>query len=224
MVSADEKNITLNITSPEEGDIIYYDVVPAYIAVQGTIDASQGIRNVSITNGLNDTYGEVVCGNNLGIHYDISCKILITNHVTIIVTDNSGFVISETRNFTSYGGPPGPGTIWVTGWVVDSNGQPIPNASITFQTIGENNPITATTKTGTEGSYKMQKAWGYFQKITVQKEGYQTLVTEVRFKPLYNNLNLTLLPQGKPVPGFEFEIALSAILFCLILFNARRFR
>ena len=34
MVSADEKNITINITSPEEGDIIYYDVVPAYIAVR----------------------------------------------------------------------------------------------------------------------------------------------------------------------------------------------
>ena len=104
-VSADEKNITINITSPEEGDIIYYDVVPAYIAVQGTIDASQGIRNVSITNGLNDTYGVVVCGKDLGIHYDILCKILITNHVTIVVTDNSGFVISETRNFTSYAGP-----------------------------------------------------------------------------------------------------------------------
>ena len=105
-VNADEKNISINITAPEEGDIIYYDVVPAYIEVQGTIDASQGIRNVSITNGLNDTYGVVVCGNDLGIHYDILCKILITNHVTIVVIDNSGFVISETRNFTSYAGPP----------------------------------------------------------------------------------------------------------------------
>ncbi len=224
MVSADEKNITINITSPEEGDIIYYDVVPAYIAVQGTIDASQGIRNVSITNGLNDTYGVVVCGNDLGIHYDILCKILITNHVTIVVTDNSGFVISETRNFTSYAGPPGPGTIWVTGWVIDTNGQTIPNASIIFETIGEINPITATTKSGADGSYKMQKAWGYFQKITVKKEGYQTSVRDVRFKPLYNDLNLTLNPQGRPVPGFGFGIGMSAILVCLFLVNFRRIR
>jgi len=212
IVSADEKNITINITSPEEGDVFYVDVVPAYIEVHGTIDAPGGIQNVSITNGLTDTYGEVVCGSNLGTHFDISCKILITDHVMIRVTDESGFVALERRNFTVYGGPPGPGTIWVTGWVIDTNGQTMPNASIIFETIGERYTITATTKTGADGSYKMKKALGYFQKITVQKEGYQTSVSEVRFKPLYNDLNLTLTPQGRPVPGFHFGSVISAIL------------
>ncbi len=70
----------------------------------------------------------------------------------------------------------------------------------------------------------MQKAWGYFQKITVKKEGYQTLVSEVRFKPLYNKFNLTLTQQEKPVPGFDFEIGISAILVCLFLINAMRSR
>jgi len=50
MASAVEKNITLNITSPEEDDILYNDVAPAFILVQGSIDAPRGIRNVSISN------------------------------------------------------------------------------------------------------------------------------------------------------------------------------
>lgn len=224
MVSADEINITINITSPEEGDRIYYDVVPAYIAIQGTIDAPRGIKNVSITNGENDTYGEVVCGSNLGTHYDISCEILITNHVTIIVTDNSGFVVSETRNFTSHSRPPGPGDIWVTGWVVDSKGQPIPNASIIFERTGGNKTVEVTTKSGVDGSYNMKKTFGINQKITVQKEGYQTLVREVAFRNYYNELNLSLVPKGRLVPGFNFEVAISAILIGLLLVDARRSR
>ncbi len=223
IVSADEKNITINITSPEEGDFIYLDVVPAFITVQGTIDAIHGIRNVSITNGEDF----VICGSNYGIHFTMLCDLpcySTTNHITVTAVDTLGSSASATRNFTRFTGPPGPGTIWVTGWVIDTNGQSIPNASIIFETIGERYTITATTKTGADGSYKMKKALGYFQKITVQKEGYQTSVSEVRFKPLYNDLNLTLTPQGRPVPGFEFEIGISAILVCLFLVNFRRSR
>ena len=222
IVRADEKNITINITSPEEGDRIYYDVVPAYIAIQGTIDAPRGIQNVSITNGENDTYGEVVCGSNLGTHYDISCKILITDHVTITVTDESGFVSSERRNFTSHARPPGPGDFMVTGWIVDSKGQPIPNASIIFERMGGNKTVEVTTKSGVDGGYKMKKTFGINQKITVQKEGYQTLVREMAFRNYYNELNLTLVPNGTPVPGFNFEVAISAILVCLVSFVVRR--
>jgi len=217
MVSADEKNITINITSPEEGDIIFYDVVPAYISVQGTIDTPDGIRNVSITNGLNDTYGAVVCGSNLGTHFDISCKILITDHVTVIVTDNSGFVASERINFTSYARPPGPGDILVSGWVVDPNGQPISNASIIFARLGGKMPVEVATKSGVDGAYRMKKASGINQKITVQKEGYQTLMREVAFRDYNNKLNLTLTPEGTSVTGFHFGSAILAILVSLFL-------
>jgi hypothetical protein len=219
-VSADEKSITINITSPEEGDTFYLDVAPAFITVQGTIDAPHGIRNVSITNGEDF----VICGSNYGFHFTVLCDVpcySTTNHITVTAVDTLGSSASATRNFTRFTGPPGPGTIWVTGWVIDMNGQSIPNASIIFETIGERYTITSTTKTGADGSYKMKKALGYFQKITVQKEGYQTSVSEVRFKPLYNDLNLTLAPQGRPVPGFDFEIGISAILVCLFLVNFR---
>ena len=207
LVSADENNITINITSPEEGDTFYIDVVPAFISVQGTIDAPHVIRNVSISNGLNESgyarlYAEVI----MGIDFHLSCKIFITDHITVTVTDKSGFVGSERRNFTNYPGPPPPGTIWVTGWVVDQEGKPVSNATIIFETLGESPPVIASTKTGTDGTYKTKKTWGYYQKITVKKEEYQTFVRGAVFKIYNNELNLTLTPQSRQVPGFNFEV------------------
>ena len=107
-----------------------------------------------------------------------------TNHITVTVVDALGNSASATRNFTRYTGPPPPGTIWVTGRIVDSKGQPIPNASIVFETVGENYHVTATTESGADGSYKMKKALGFNQRITVRKEGYQTFVREANFVPL----------------------------------------
>jgi hypothetical protein len=70
--------------------------------------------------------------------------------------------------------------------------------------------------------YKMKKAIGHFQRVTVQKEGYQTLVREVTFIERNNELNLTLVPEGTPVPGFNFEVAISAIIICSLLVVVRR--
>jgi hypothetical protein len=201
-VNGEDKNISINITAPEEGDVFYLDVVPAFISVQGTIDAPYGIRNVSITNG-----GDVVvCGSNYGIHFDISCDVPCysdTDHITVSVVDLRGNHDSATRNFTRYTGPPPPGTIWVTGWIIDPKGQPVSNASVIFERMNENNPVVVTTKTGSDGMYKMKKAIGFYQRVTVQKEEYQTFVREVRFKEYSNEFNITLTPQGKSVPGFN---------------------
>jgi hypothetical protein len=225
MVNADEKNITISITSPEEGDIIFYDVIPAHIVVQGTIDAPRGIQNVSISNGLIESgYGEVICGSNYGTHFDLSCEIFMTDHITVTVTDTSGFVTSVSRNFISYARPPGPGDFWAHGWIVDPNGQPIPNASIIFERMGGNTPFEAITMSRADGAYKMKKTSGINQKITVQKEGYQTLVREVAFRNYNNELNLTLTPQGTSIPGFNFTSAISAILVSLFLITITRRR
>lgn len=220
LVSADEKNIRINITSPEEGDIFYIDVVPAFVSVQGTIDSPQGIRNVSITNGAD----LAICGSNYGIHFEILCDVPCysnTDHITVSVIDNVGNSASVTRNFTRYTGPPPPGTIWVTGWIVDSKDQPVSNASVIFERMRENKSVVVTTKTDSDGMYKMKKAIGFYQRVTVKKEGYQTLVHEATFKEYNNELNLTLIPQERPVPGFDFAMAISAILVCSLLVVVR---
>ena len=222
-VNGEEKNISINITSPEEGDVFYLDVVPAFISVQGTIDAPYGIRNVSITNG-----GDVViCGSNYGIHFDFSCDVPCysnTDHITVSIVDLIGNSDSATRNFTRYTGPPPPGTIWVTGWIIDPKGQPISNASVIFERMNENNPVVVTTKTGSDGMYKTKKAFGFYQRVTVQKEGYQTFVREVRFKEYSNEFNITLTPQGKSVPGFNSEVTVSAIIIGFFIVDVWRRR
>jgi hypothetical protein len=223
IVSADEKNITINITSPEEGDVFYLDVAPAFITVQGMIDAPHGIRNVSITNGED----LVVCGSNYGIHFTILCDVPCyshTNLVTVTAVDSLGNSASATRNFTRFTGPPPPGTIRVTGWVVDSKGQPVPNASIIFEELGTNKPVVETVKTGADGVYKTKKAFGFNQRVTVKEEGYQTFVREVRFKEYGNDFNITLTTQGKSVPGFHFGSVISAVLISLLLIIIRRSR
>ena len=220
-VSADEKNITINITAPEEGDVFYLDVVPAFISVQGMVDAPNGIRNVSITNGED----VVVCGSNYGIHFDISCDVPCysnTDHITVSVLDFRGNSDSARRNFTRYTGPPPPGTIRVTGWVVDKGGQPVPNATIIFDRCGKISQVARTTTSGTDGSYKMKKTWGIHQRVSVQKDGYQTLVREMTFKIYDNELNLTLTPVGTSVPGFNFDVAISAVLICSLLVVVKR--
>jgi len=222
MVSADEKNITINITSPEEGDVFYIDVVPAFISVQGTIDAPQGIRNVSITNGAD----LVVCGSNYGINFDMVCDVPCysdTDHITVSVVDTVGNSASVTRNFTRYTGPPPPGTIFVYGKVVDIAGNPVSGAVLTFETeTGDNRLVSVNTTTDRNGTYSMKKANGFHQKITVRKAGYQTLVQQVTFEPYGHDVDFVLSPQKPSVSGFNFEGPISAILVCSLLVVFRR--
>ncbi|MDD1716203.1 MAG: hypothetical protein LUQ01_04320, partial [Methanolinea sp.] len=83
-------------------------------------------------------------------------------------------------------------------------------------------PVTVTTTSRADGFYKIEKAGGYSQLITVKKKGYQTLVRDVRFHWLENRLNLTLEPEGRPISGFGFGNGLSAILVVLIIFKKTR--
>ena len=85
-------------------------------------------------------------------------------------------------------------------------------------------PVEVVTKSGVDGAYRMKKASGINQKITVQKEGYQTLECEVAFRDYNNKLNLTLTPEGTSVPGFHFGSAILAILvnlFLVIIWRSR---
>jgi hypothetical protein len=184
--------IFFNITSPQEDDVFYYDVVPAYLSVRGTVSGSEDIRNVTVTYG-NES---VECGKKHEGYFDISCDFLINpsiKKITIIVMDSRGLETSETRNFTSYMGPPPPETIYVYGKVVDPDGKPISGALLTFQTEIEGYGLfSVNTTTDSSGKFSMKKTFGYHQKITVEKSGYITIVQEKIFKPYDNDSNFTL--------------------------------
>jgi hypothetical protein len=53
MVRGDVKNFTLNITSPEKGGVGYTDVFGTPITVEVEVNSPSGIKDVIITNGIN---------------------------------------------------------------------------------------------------------------------------------------------------------------------------
>jgi hypothetical protein len=203
--------IIFDITSPLEDDVSYYDIVPSYMTVRGKIYGTDTIRNVTVTYG-NESAD---CGKKNGTYFDVSCKFLIhhTIHkITIDVIDNQGSVTSETRNFTYYLGQPPPGTIFVYGKVVDTDGNPVTGAVVIFETdVNNYGHFSVNTTTDKNGKFSMKKTFGYQQKITVKKAGYQTLIQDVTFKPYNNDINFTLSSQPT-APGFTFTVAVLAIV------------
>jgi hypothetical protein len=218
----DNRSLVMDITSPLEDDVIYYDVVPGYLSVEGKIYGSDDIRNVTVTYGNESSE----CGKKHGTYFDVSCKFLIHNtikKITIDVMDNQGSVTSETRNFTHYLGPPPPGTIFVYGTVVDTNGNPVGGAILTFETeIKDYGPFSVNTTTNKNGKFSMKKTYGYQQKITVKKAGYQTLVQDVTFKPGGNDKNFTLSPQKSSASGFDFPVSVFAIMMSSLIIYLHR--
>lgn len=77
--------INLTITSPNEGDEVWIDVVPPHVVVIGEADAPSGIRGVVVQSGV----GEVSCGNGT----KFACSVPVSkgeNRIRVIVTDNLG--------------------------------------------------------------------------------------------------------------------------------------
>ena len=225
VIPQDNKEIIFNITSPLEDDVFYYDVVPAYLWVRGTISGSNNIRNVTVTYG--DESAE--CGEKHDAYFNVSCNFLIHNtikKITINVVDNQGLVTSETRNFTHYLGPPPPGWIYIYGTVIDTNGNPVRDAVLSFETdIKDYGLFSVNTTTDKNGKYSMKKTSGYQQKITIRKSGYQTLVQEVTFKDYYDELDFTLYPQKSSASGLNFMTIVYAIsIISLVSFIRRNWR
>lgn len=220
VIHADAQNTTLSespsgnpisiyLIYPEEGDVVYHDVSPAYLTVEGSVYAIHGIRNVSITNGEES----VECDTDYGVYYNLSCNIRLystTNQVTVIVNDTLGNTLSEIRHINSYTGPPPPGATDIYGMILDTDGHPISNATITIESSDINGPFSVITKSRSDGSYH-KWTHGSPQKITVQKNGYSSASQTIYTPFPSNKMDFTLVPSNKSVPGFDAVLCLSGI-------------
>jgi len=214
-VTQGNKEVIFNITSPEQDDMIYVDVVPGYLYVNGQILGSN-IQNVTVTYG-NET---ITCSSSFGSNVFISCQFLADtdlHNITITVTDSQNSTIADTRNFTMMGSLFGPGTIWVSGYVTDKNGNTLKDALLTFENT--ENSWLANTTTDMNGRYSMKKTYGFHQKITVAKAGYRTLSQEIIFEPLTNEQNFTLTREGQYSVPLTFSTAIFALISGIIIFS-----
>lgn len=140
------------------------------------------------------------------------------------MTDASGNSTEETRNFTVNIGLPPPATISLKGKITDQQGLPLANVSVSSESglALDNKPFVVHTQTGNDGTYLIQDAIGYRQKISVEKEGYIPLTQEIVFENETNELNFDLRPRSNFTPGFGFSLCIVALLSGLLLVYRRR--
>ncbi|MCK8518436.1 hypothetical protein [Methanoculleus sp. 7T] len=116
-----EDLISINITSPGEGEDIWIDAVPPHITVAGEVHAPLGVRSVSILSGTE----EIRCGNGT----TFACSVPVSageNTITIQVRDNRRCLVEKTVNVTVHIGQPPPPSVTVSGVVTDREGSPVP--------------------------------------------------------------------------------------------------
>ncbi|MDD2473371.1 MAG: carboxypeptidase-like regulatory domain-containing protein, partial [Methanoculleus sp.] len=108
--------------------------------------------------------------------------------------DNLRNRAEKTVNVTVSIGIPPPPSIIVSGEVTDPDGNPIPGASVRFESVLtlDDEPLAVTATTGADGGYRAEGAPGYRQTVTVEKEGYSPLRRDVVFENLTNELDLEM--------------------------------
>lgn len=213
-----ENPITINITSPREGETVWIDVVPPHITIVGEVHAPAGLHNVVVRSRI----GEVSCGN----RPEFACSVPVLageNTITVVATDNLGNRAEKTVNVTVRIGLPPPPSIAVSGRVTDTDGNPVPGALVRFESVFtlDDEPLAGTNVTGEYGRYQVDTP-GYRQTVTVEKGGYATLREEVVFENLTNDLDLELEPSSRTVPGFGSALAVLSFLGALLLIGRRR--
>jgi hypothetical protein len=212
--------IVLNISTPFDGEIFWIDVVPPHIVVIGNTNVSREIKSIQVTSD-----GSVTdCGNLT----EFSCEIPVSSGnstITVIVTDASGDRSAETRNISVHIGLPTPATISLKGKITDQRGLPLANVSVSSESslTLDNKPFEIHTQTGSDGTYLIKGALGYRQKISADKEGYESLVKEIVFENETNELDFELWPRSVFAPGFDIPLCVTAIFSGLYIVSRRRF-
>lgn len=216
----DEEPITIEITSPNEGGVAWIDVAPAHVAVAGEVHAPAGVHSVVVRSGS----VEVSCGNAA----EFACSVPVSfgkNTITVVATDNRRHRAEKTVNLTVRSGIPPPPLVAVSGRVTDAGDNPVPGASVRFESVFDldGEPISATAVTGEDGGYLVEDTLGYRQTVTVEKEGYSPHGWEVVFENLANTLDLELKPSSRTVPGFGSAVGVLGLLGARwILRNTKR--
>ncbi|WP_082122682.1 carboxypeptidase regulatory-like domain-containing protein [Methanoculleus sediminis] len=210
-----EDPITINITSPREGETVWIDVVPPRVAVVGEVHAPAGLHNVVVRSGI----GEVSCGN----RPEFACSVPVSageNTITV-VADTHGPLAEKTVNVTVRIGLPPPPAIAVSGRVTDTGGNPVPGALVRFESVFTLDEPLAAVTTDEDGRYQIT-APGHRQTVTVEKEGYSTIREGFVFENPTNTLDLELEPSSRTVPGFGPALAVLSLLGVFLLIGRKR--
>jgi len=125
-----------------------------------------------------------------------------------------GFKAPETPHFV------------INGQVSDAECRPIPDAMVKFESnlviektpraslVTEDTPLSSSTRSGTDGTYHINVAWGNRQNASVTKEGYvKTNQYGIDLTNDSNTIDFQLIRQPASTSGFTFTGGIIAVLF-----------
>jgi len=213
----DETRITLSIISPQQYETIRSDAVPPCATVIGRVETSHGLRDVVVKSSV----AEVSCGNAT----EFVCSVPVAEGketITVTAIDTMGNRPKAVLNVYVNVDIPPPPFIQVTGTVTDADGRPVPGSQVRFESVlpVSTSPWILKATTGADGSYLIEHAFGYGQKVSVDMKGYLPLSRKADFSNTTNRLDLVLeqIPEEQAAPGFSAPacvLALSCGLFAV---------
>jgi hypothetical protein len=186
--------------------------------VRGQVFGSD-IQNVTVTHGRNTWE----CGYDKGKYFLVDCSLEIRgwdDQVVLTVRDSQGTKTSVKRNVFFYT-MPGPGSIWVDGYVLDTSGIPVKDAVLDFQSFYDNRNVSKSTRTDMNGWYSMKRTYGFHQNITVHKEGYETISRGATFEFWGDDRMNFTLARSHPAPQ-GFLIVFVGVLGGIFWFSHRK--
>jgi len=220
--TAGDSAISLDIKEPPQAYKVFVNLPePPNVTVIGYV------RNMELQSIIiSSSEGSTNCGNTSFI----SCMIPVTkglNRITITATDSDGTRVSTTRNFSvEYGVPTPPLRITISGKITTPDEHPIEGATVRTEFFMTYDTQSVTVESEADGSYRINNAHGFNQKISVEKNGYANVTKEMSFNKNVNTVDFTLEPTTQPASGFTAVLCLVAILgsVMLIIFRKERTR
>lgn len=208
MIPADDSAIILDIKAPQEKTVFLNLPEPPRVTVIGYVRNMESLQSVIVSSNE----GSTDCGNTSFI----SCTIPVTkglNQITITAMDSVGRRVSTTRNFSiEYGVPDLPPRITISGKITTPDGHPVEGATVRTEFFRTYDTQTVTVESEADGSYRINNAHGFNQKMSVEKNGYLNVTKEMAFHQNVNTADFILEPATRPAPGYTAVLCLVAIL------------
>jgi len=216
-VPANDSTLIINIITPPENEFILSDVVPHHIWVAGEVNSPVPLQSIIVSS----SEGSTSCGN----RSPFGCDIIVakgSERIAVTVTNIDGNRVFRTRSINVETGMPDlPLRITISGKITTPDGRPIEGATVRTEFPRPYDTKTVTVQSEADGTYRINNAHGFRQKISVEKNGYANITKEMTFTQNVNTADFILEPTTKPAFGFTIIICLVAVLGTLLIISRK---
>jgi len=217
-VPANDSTLIINIITPQENEYILSDVVPHHIWVTGEVNSPVPLQSIIVSS----SEGSINCGNQSAF----GCDIVVakgSEKIVVTATDITGNHAFRTRAINVETGMPSlPLRITISGKITTQDGRPVEGATVRTEFPRSYDTKTVIVQSEADGTYRINNAHGFHQKISVEKNGYANVTKEMTFTQNVNTADFILEPTTKPASGFTTVFCLGAIFGTLLIISRNK--